>query len=177
MGLAAALLGQPHACSRASAAIQPSGLPRDGEGWECSLLLAFTIWFIGINGFLLQHQVKCCWTIKRWRGAGYLCSQAAGMLRDAGWATDCSSSSAMTWIKHHWGLACVFLSWRVALRDYRHTKLEVMETGGRDSTIWPSLSRVGPGDPQRFPPASTILCDVALPGGKISVSFSPSRVG
>lgn len=47
----------------------------------------------------------------------------------------------MTWIKHHWGLACVFLSWRVALRDYRHTKLEVMETGGRDSTIWPSLSR------------------------------------
>lgn len=141
MGLAAALLGQPHACSRASAAIQPSGLPRDGEGWECSLLLAFTIWFIGINGFLLQHQLKCCWTIKRWRGAGYLCSQAAGMLRDAGWATDCSSSSAMTWIKHHWGLACVFLSWRVALRDYRHTKLEVMETGGRDSTIWPSLSR------------------------------------
>lgn len=27
------------------------------------------------------------------------------------------------------------------MRDYRHTKLEVMETGGRDSTIWPSLSR------------------------------------
>lgn len=29
---------------------------------------------------------------------------------------------------------------------------------------------VGPGDPSRFPPASTILCDVALSRGKIQLS-------